>query len=327
MDFDEMAATSSLGASFPLPADQPFTRAGAHSAGITRWQLERLLAEGLVRRPVQGVYAPTELGDSLALRAACLKLVAPEDAVIVDRHAGWLHGAEMVLRPREHLHLRPVAMFLPTPGRRLRSDLADSGERTFGRGDVVEVAGLQVTSPLRTTWDLGRTRWLDDAVCALDAMLRLGRFSADDVIAGVERFRGMRWVTTLRVASTLADARAESPGESILRLRGLEARLRLVPQLEVWSDAALIARLDLADESLKLGIEYDGDEWHSSPEQREHDERRRSNLRDRGWTVLAFTRHQVFGRGRTVDIEIATAARELRRVRGDQVRPHPPGGL
>lgn len=314
-----MVATSRLGPPFPLPADEPFTRREALRSGVTRWDLDRLLTEGLLRRPIHGVYAATLLGDSLALRAACLKLVAPEDAVIVDRHAGWLHGAEMVLRPQEHLQLQPVSMYLPTPGRRLRCALADSGERTFGRGDVIEVAGLQVTSPLRTSWDLGRTRWLDDAVSALDTMLRLRQFSADELIVGVERFKGMRWVTTLRTAATLADARAESPGESVLRLRGLEARLRLVPQLEVWSGDRFIARLDLADETLKLGIEYDGEEWHSSDQQRAADEERRSALRDLGWTILVFTRHEVYGQARTVDLEIAATARALRRQRGAEV--------
>lgn len=320
-----MVATSQLGASFPLPVGEPFTRDTARRAGVTRWEFDRLLAEGLIHRPIRGVYAATELGDSLALRAACLTLVAPADAVIVDRHAGWLHGAEMVLRPQEHLDLRPVSMYLPTPGRRLRCSLAESGERTFARGDVVEIAGLQVTSPLRTSWDLGRTRWLENSVSALDAMLRLEKFAPDDLIAGVERFRGMRWVTTLRTAASLADARAESPGESVLRLRGLEARLRLVPQLEVWSDGTFIARLDLADETLKLGLEYDGEEWHSSEEQREHDADRRDALRALGWTILVFTRHELYGSARTVDIEIAEAARELRRRRGASVSSPRPG--
>ena len=195
------------------------------AAGLSRRALQRLTAEGLLRRPVRGVYVATELGDSLALRAECLRLISPPDAVIVDRHAGWLHGAEMVLRPNEHLELRPVSMFLPARGGRLRNPLADSGERSFRKGDVVEINGLRVTSPLRTACDLGRVRWPEDAISALDAMLRLGLFTREQLIVEVERFRGMRWVRTLRGVAPLADGRAQGPGESVLRLRCIKIQL------------------------------------------------------------------------------------------------------
>ncbi|WP_395691826.1 hypothetical protein [Nocardioides sp.] len=33
----------------------------------------------------------------------------PDDYVVVDRLAGWSLGAEMILGPGEHLHLRPLS--------------------------------------------------------------------------------------------------------------------------------------------------------------------------------------------------------------------------
>jgi hypothetical protein len=240
--------------------------------------------------------------------------------VIVDRHAGWLHGANMLLRPNEHLALRPVSMYLPAGRGRLRNALADSGERTFLRGDLTEVGGLRATTPLRTAWDLGRVRWPDDAIAALDAMLHLMLFSREEFLAGIPRFRGMRWVTTLRAMGPLADGRSESPGESVLRLRCLENGLgQMVPQVEVWREGILIARLDLGDQWLMLAVEYDGVEWHSSPAQRAHDRARRIEASEEGWLVKPFQKEHVFGRARECDAMLGRAAREARARRGLKV--------
>ena len=57
------------------------------------------------------------------------------------------------------------------------------------------------------------------------------------------------------------------------------------PQVEVMVDG-LLSRLDLGYEAHRLGIEYDGAEFHSAPGQVEHDERRRDRLRRGGWRIV-----------------------------------------
>jgi hypothetical protein len=64
---------------------------------------------GLLVAPVHGVLYAAQLTDSLELRLACLRLVVPENAVVTDRTAAWLHGAPMVLQPNAHLRLPPLA--------------------------------------------------------------------------------------------------------------------------------------------------------------------------------------------------------------------------
>ena len=326
MNIEAMIASASIVGDFPLPALEPFTYRQAIDAGVTRHQLARLVETGLVRRPLRRVYLATEAGDSLAVRAACLRLVVPRDCVVVDRHAAWLLGAQMVLRPGEHVELRPLSLYRPSGHGRLRNDLAASGERNLEAGDVMEIGGLQVTTPLRTAWDLGRVRWTDEAIAGLDAMFRLEAFSRDEFLDGIERFRKMRWVTTLRAIGPLADGRSESPGESVLRLRCIEARVHVVPQVEVYRDGVLVARLDLANEDLMLAVEYDGDEWHSTPEQRAHDQARRFELAQDGWLPLALRSEDVFGRQRACDQIIREGAREARARRGLRVDglAHPP---
>ncbi|HEU4811256.1 MAG TPA: hypothetical protein VFT00_03875, partial [Nocardioides sp.] len=240
--------------------------------------------------------------------------------VICDRHAGWLLGAQMVLAPNEHLELGPISIFRPPGCGRLRNELSESGERKLIPSDVVEVHGLAVTSPLRTAWDLGRVRWRESALAGMDSMLRLRQFSRDEFLAGVERFRGERWVTTLRTLAPLADGRSESPGESVLRLRWIDCGLPTPePQVEVWRDGVLLARLDLANRDLRFAAEYDGAEWHSSDEQREHDRRRRDEVALEGWLVEPFEARNVFGRQRDCETRLINGAHEARKALGRRV--------
>lgn len=313
-----------LDSTFPLPLDRPFSLAMAAAEGLSPLNLTRLVDAGLLRRPVRGVYVASQAPDTIDLRAAALSLVVPEDCVVVDRHAGWLHGAEMVLAPGEHLSSRPLTIFRPSGRGRLRNDLSRSGERNLLPSDVTEVHGLRVTTPIRTAWDLGRVRWADEAICGLDVMLRLGVFAKDELVAGVERFRGMRHVTTLRALAPLADGRAESPGESVLRLRWLERGLPAPDlQVEVRIDGVLVAVLDMAHEGLRFAAEYDGAEWHSSPDQRAHDRRRRAVVSGEGWVVTPFVCEDVFGRLRRGDQMLSAGVREAR-LRAAGTAPIPP---
>ncbi|MDQ3483873.1 MAG: hypothetical protein M3445_00405 [Actinomycetota bacterium] len=321
MNLTSLKGQAFLDASSPLPLDRPFTAAQAHAEGVSAHQLTWLVRHGFLRKPVKGVYLASQAGDSTLLRCQSLALVVPEDCVVCDRHAGWLLGAQMILAPNEHLALRPISVFRPSGHGRLRNELTDSGERNLIASDVVEVNGLAVTSPLRTAWDLGRVRYTEPAISGLDAMLRLGHFSTEQLVAGVERFRKMRWVTVLRAIAPLADGRAESPGESVLRLRWIETRLPAgTPQLEVRRNGALIAILDLANEELRFAAEYDGAEWHTSPEQREHDRTRREAVRSEAWVVKPFVAANVFGRHADAEALLRAGALEARQLFGSRVR-------
>jgi len=320
MDLHQLLAQPLLDDTFPLPTTAPFTTQQALAAGVTARNLTTLVREGLLTRPVRGVYLAVQAGDSPRLRAACIRLVVPAGAVVCDRHAGWLHGAEMALAPNEHLALRAVSMFRLRGLGRLRNDLAASGERDLRPDDITEIDGLLVTTPLRTAWDLGRQRHRDDCLAGLDAMLRLRLFSHGQLVAGVERFRKQRWVTHLRELAPLADERAASPGESVLRLRWIDCGLPTPAlQTEVWLGASLLGILDIANEEVRYAAEYDGAEWHSSPEQREHDRQRREAMRDAGWTLDAFAAADVFGVHRTVDARLRAGVVAARRSLGRRV--------
>ena len=255
-----------LDRSAPVPFDRPFTRAEARGEGVTDRDLALWCERGDLIHRVRGVYHASHLPDGLELQIACLKLVVPDDTIVTDRTAGWLHGASMILAPNDHLVVPKVSMFRP-PGYRLRNDLAASGERTFAAGEVVEVDGLLVTSKLRTTCDLGMMRGRDQAFAAMGAMMGVAgdEFDLEELIGQGARFRGYRRVRQFRELAPRVDPRPQSPPEHILLLRWTDCPSlpTVTPQLPVQGPDGLL-HLDLGVEGLGYAAEYDGASWQTA---------------------------------------------------------------
>ncbi|MGZ4444200.1 MAG: type IV toxin-antitoxin system AbiEi family antitoxin domain-containing protein [Nocardioidaceae bacterium] len=309
-----------LDAHFPLPLDRPFTTEQARRVGLSANRLTRLVSDGLLRRLLKNVYVTAQVEDSLRLRIAALALVVPADSVVTDRTAGWVHGGN-VLAPNDHLRVPPVQIFRHAGHTRLRNGLCLSGQRTFLPEDLMEIDGVTVTTSLRTALDLGRLLHRDHAIGALDSMLRVGGFTLEELLAQVERFKGQRGVVQLRELAPLADARSQSPGESTLRLRWLDCGdlPRPEPQTPVRDRfGRTVYWLDLGVEALRFGAEYDGKEFHSSPEDREHDRQRRKWMRDeRGWLVRVFERDDVYGPLEDAGLVLRQGIHEARRRLGE----------
>ena len=289
-----------------LARPDPFTAREALADGATYPMLRRFVREGLVAHAVRGVYHRPDVEDTIALRIAVLRRIVPADCVVTDRSAGWLWGAKMILEPGAHRAAPDVQVFCP-PGRRLRIGLVSSGERMLAAGDVVELDGLRVTTPLRTTCDLGRLLHRDQALAAMDSLAALRAFDRDQLLRSVHRFKGYRGVIQLRILAPLVDPLAGSPGESILRLRWLDAGLpRPTCQVPVASPTGARYYVDLGLPEHCFGAEYDGAEFHGEAE-RTHDEARRRWLRDRAWTIVVVRAQNIHGR-------LQDAERMLRRA-------------
>jgi hypothetical protein len=309
---------------FPLSTSRPFTTQQAARAGVSKHVLARLVREGLLRRMLRGVYVASQVADSLLTRARSLALVVPENAAVTDWTACWLFTG--VLPPGQHRKIPEVHLFRSPGCGRLRNHLCVSGERSLLPEDLMVVEGVTVTTPLRTAWDLGRLSPRDQAIGAVDALLRHGSFTREELLDGVERFRGQRGVVQLRGLAPLADPRAESPSESVLRLRWLDMPSLPPPQPQVpilAPDGTEIYRIDLGVEAIRFGVEYDGEEFHSSDADKAHDHERREWIRTRRhWTIEPVRKHNVFGKDR--DIErilyegIARARRRLGEFRPTQ---------
>jgi hypothetical protein len=276
---------------------EPFTTQDARRMGISRKVLRRMVTGGSLRLLLRGVYVDSGRSDSVLLRAQAASLVIPAGSVACDRTALWIHGATIV-GPDGREGLPPVEIFRMGGQTRVRRDGCQGGTRTLDESDVMEVAGVLVTTPLRSALDLGRLARRDDAFSALDALMRIGGLTTSDLMAELPRFRGARGVRQLRQLVPWADGRAESPGESLTRLRLYGDGLPPPElQFEILNPIGLVLyRLDLAYPDIMLAIEYDGREHHTSEVDRERDQRRRAYLRRLGWTVVVLTAQDVYGR-------------------------------
>jgi hypothetical protein len=165
--------------------------------------------------------------------------------------------------------------------------------------DEVEHPGpAAVTTPRRTAYDLARRLAPDDpveAVVALDALARVGRFPPSDVLRLAERYPRARGRRTLPATVALSDARSGSPMETRLRmilvLRGLPRPVAQHPVLDDRRRRAVW--LDLAYPTHRIGIEYEGAD-HGRPERVLRDAGRYTWLVDAGWRMYRFTKYQVY---------------------------------
>jgi hypothetical protein len=280
----------------PLPLRAPFTVEQAGLLGVSRQTLRTMVSQGLVRRMLQGVYVAAQATDDMDLRAHALALVIPQEAVVTDRTAAWLHGVELL--PRSSGTIPPPVQVFHTTDTRVRRAGADSGRRGLLSTDITVVQGIRVTTALRTALDLGRLLRRHDALGAIDGFLRIG-VPQEILMAEIARFKGYRGVRQLRVLAPLGDGRAESMGESALRLDWTDAGLPR-PDVQTWvydDNGVGIYRLDMTLPELLFAAEYDGEEHHSADADQQHDrERREWCARERHWVFEIFTKADVYER-------------------------------
>ncbi|MER7166978.1 hypothetical protein ABT336_13050 [Micromonospora sp. NPDC000207] len=158
-------------------------------------------------------------------------------------------------------------------------------------GDIVDVAGIRATSPLRTVLDVALREDRYPAVCVLDSALNRGFVTAEQLAAVPALVRGRRGAVAARSYVREADGRAQSPLETRSRLRCVDGgvspdALQLVVRDQ---DGHLIAVGDLGWRSARLIAEADGEGPHGTPEALFADRRRQNRLVNAGWRVLRFT--------------------------------------
>ena len=275
----------------------PFRFADAERLGFTRWSLSRAVGEGLLQRPLRGVYVDITTPDTRDLRILCLRLVMPPYGVVCERTAAWLYGISG-FAPEDQAVLTPE---FAVPHHRGRSGHGPvrTVEAVLPQSAIAEMGGLRVTTPLRTATDLGRRLRRPMALAALDAFAHSGLVTPHQLMADLDRWRGFPGIVQLRDLVRAVEPNTESPGESWLRLRLLDAGFpRPRAQIEIIDAfGQVVFRLDLGYEDRRIGLEYDGREYHEGLAAVAHDERRRTLLRsEHGWDVYGFTREHVLGR-------------------------------
>ncbi|MCM0618981.1 hypothetical protein [Nocardioides bruguierae] len=112
----------------------------------------------------------------------------------------------------------------------------------------------------------------------IDSARRLGH--VDEAAMALVLGSGRPGVRALRTAWLLSDPRAESPGETLLRLLHLAAGAQVTPQVELRAGGTFLGRVDLLLDGTCCVHEYDG-EHHRDAAQHRSDLRRDRRLQPR----------------------------------------------
>lgn len=161
---------------------------------------------------------------------------------------------------------------------------------TLRDDETTTVDALPVTGLARTVVDCARLLTARQALVVADSALRRG-LPHDALDPALERAQGARGIRRAREVLRLADARSESPGESLLRLVVLQSGLP-VPELQIPVDTSLGLRyVDLGWSELRVAVEFDGRTKYASsphgPEEAFYEEKRRQDaLEELGWLVV-----------------------------------------
>jgi very-short-patch-repair endonuclease len=206
----------------------------------------------------------------------------------------------------------PAEVTVPHRGQRSRSGLLVH-RTSLHPGEIIEVKGLKVTTPLRTAYDLARRGDLVEGVVAVDRLANVHRFEPDLLLNFSARYRGLRGNELVPRVLAYVDRRSGSPMETRLRMLIVQAGL---PKPEVqWvvqdEHTRTAVWLDLAWPDLMIGIEYEG-ERHTEPDRVLRDVGRYTGLVDKGWRIYRYTKLEILRR-QDLTVDQLTRARERSR--------------
>jgi hypothetical protein len=250
---------------------------------LTRRGLEAQLNNGELQRIWHGIYGRGEVNTALRLRG--LDLAAGTTVVACMGTAAAAYGFDTERTADLHV-LNPTGGQL-RPGEGLVVHRRQDAPLTL-------VGGRPATAPAWTAIEVGRDLRRPRALATLDAALRSGTCSTDDLREAAERQAGRRGIVAVRGLLSLAAAEAESPMESEARLVMIDGGLpEPVLQYEVVSIDGRTWRLDFAWPENQVAGEYDGVAWHSGPDAFLRDRRRYSALQDLGWVIVPIVSEDV----------------------------------
>ena len=277
----------------------PFVGTEALSTGIISERAMRRLYE-----PVYpGVYVPRAATVSAQERAQAAWLWSKRRGIVAGLSAAATLGVKWIdpSEPAELIHDNRR----PPPNLVVRTEVVLPNE-------LVELNGMRVTPPARTAFDLGRhIRSMTAAVKRLDALANATDVKRVDVEAMIAAHAGARGIPRLLRVLPLVDGGAESPQETVARLALIEAGLPAPKtQFRVFDAyGQFVARLDMAYDLVKVGIEYDGPQHWTDPAVRQRDIDKQFALTELGWLIIRVSRDLLRYRRATYVARVESALR------------------
>ena len=269
---------------------------------MSKQAIDRRVATRRWRVVQPGVYVPRPVPPSWRQRLTAAVLSGGPGALASHRAASALWGLSDVRDEVVEVSIKSGKLIAGAVVHRRRDD------PTVAMIEMIPVTGVE-----RTLLDLAAETSLEQAGGALDEVLRrrlttLVRLREHLESLGRRGRAGSKALRRLMDARDGAVARTESRLESallqVLRRHGLPVP---IPQFRVLDGGLVVARLDFAYPSQRIGIEADGFRWHGSPERWRRDIRRENRLKLLGWTILRFSWQDVHERPEVVASQIRAA--------------------
>ncbi len=256
MHISAQRAASQTTPAVPPPPPLPVIVIAHESASTAIGPLHPERIDGLVR-VARGVYAEAEAWKAMRPAERHRLLIeavrrTDDEAVLVGPSAAIAYGIPVVGMRLERVEV------LRRQASRSRTTLMRRRHRA-GNLDIVEHGGLLLASAADAAVDIARWGGLIPGVCAMDSALHQELCVWEELREALERIpAGSRGLRVARTALGLADERAESPGESVSRVRQWQGRLPQ-PVLQYVLDAGgRVIRVDFYWASINLVGEYDG---------------------------------------------------------------------
>lgn len=236
-----------------------------------------------LQRIWHGIYGRGELTTAMQLRGL--------DLATGTRVAACMGTAAAVYR--FDTEGTPDLHVLEPAGGRLRSCEGLIVHRREG-APLTMIGGRPATAPEWTAIEVARSLRRPRALATLDAALRSGACSRDELTRTLRLQSGRRGVVKVRELLPLASPLAESPMESEARLVMIDGGLPApVLQYKVVDLRGDLWRLDFAWPEFRVAAEYDGVDWHSGPDAFVRDRRRSSALQEMGWVIVVIVAEDV----------------------------------
>lgn len=271
------------------------TTAQARAFGVAR-----LLRDGSYIRAARGLWMvvgsdPADPGTRVLLAITA----APDDAVVGGWAAARVHERRRLGRSEVPQFdgawgspdaPEPVLLLVPPETRLVARPFHRVVRTPVAAAERERVDGIEVTTPLRTAFDLARLSPLPQAVAAIDRLRALRLVDPDQLAELLEERRHLTGAARGRRAVALSTDGVESRQESAMRLLWCEAGLRPPTANAVIRDArgGFVARVDVLDPDVGLVGEYDG-AVHASAQQRSSDAARQQRLERLGLVVVRAT--------------------------------------
>jgi hypothetical protein len=211
---------------------------GVLSRGQLRWNYRAIFPD---------VYIHKDATPSFPHRTIGAWLWSGRRGVIAGLAAAALHGARWADESADVELIWRCGR--PPPGIVARNEHIATDE-------IVEIAGLPVTTPERTALDLARHGPRDPAVTRLDALARATGVTVSGVLPLVDRYRGARGLCRSVAALSLMDGGSQSPRETSVRLALIDAGFPTPRTQFTVTEENTSALIAMGYEAPMVGVEF-----------------------------------------------------------------------